>query len=205
MGRYTDAKCRLCRREGIKLFLKGDRCYSPKCPIEKKGAVPPGQHGMRRRRQEDYGEQLREKQKAKRMYGVLERQFRSYFQKAAKAKETTGEKLLQLLELRLDNALFRSGLTPSRSVARQLISHGHVLVNGKRVDIPSYQLKVGQAFSLKAKAIENEQVKKALADKGRSPGWIQRKAVVGKVARLPEREEMPRDIDENLIIGYYSR
>jgi small subunit ribosomal protein S4 len=206
MARYTDAKCRICRREGKKLFLKGERCYSPKCPIEKKGAVPPGQHGVKRGTRTDYGQQLREKQKAKEIYGVLESQFRRYFNEASKAREVTGKKLLQILELRLDSILFNSDLAPSRSVARQLITHGHVLVDGKRVDIPSYQLRVGQTVSLGPKALEIAVVKKALVDKTRSiPAWLNRKAAVAKVVRLPERDEMNMDIDENLIVGYYSR
>lgn len=207
MARYTDAKCHLCRREGIKLFLKGERCYSPKCPIERKGAVIPGQHGQKRRsRLSDFGRQLREKQKTKRLYGVLERQFKNYFKKAAKEKETTGEVLLQLLESRLDNVVFRLGLAPSRSVARQLVSHGHVLVDGKRVNIPSYQLNPGQIVSLVPKGLEIDLVKKSLAEKDRKiPDWLKRKAAVGKMIRLPGREEIDVDIDEHLIVEFYSR
>lgn len=207
MARYTDAKCRLCRREGAKLFLKGERCYSPKCPIERKGAVVPGQHGQKRRsRLSDYGRQLREKQKTKRLYGVLERQFKNYFKKAAKAKEATGERLLQFLETRLDNVVFRLGLAPSRSVARQLVSHGHVLVDGKKVNIPSYQVKPGQVVTLAPKGLKIDLVKKSLAEKERKiPAWLERKAAVGKVARLPKREEMDIDIDEHLVVEFYSR
>lgn len=207
MAKYIDAKCRLCRREGVKLFLKGERCYSPKCPIERKGAVPPGQHGQKRRRRlSDYGRQLREKQKTKRFYGVLEQQFENYFKKAAKVKEATGGMLLQLLESRLDNVIFRLGFVPSRSVARQLISHGHVLVDGKKVNISSYQVKPGQIVTLAPKGLEIEQVKKSLAEKERKiPIWLERKAAVGKVARLPKREEIDVDIDEHLIVEFYSR
>lgn len=207
MGRYTDSKCRLCRREGIKLFLKGERCYSPKCPIERKGAVIPGQHGQKRRRRiSDYAKQLREKQKTKRFYGVLERQFRNYLKKAAKNKEATGEVLLQLLESRLDNVVFRLGLTPSRSVARQLVSHGHVLVDGERVNVSSYQIKPGQVVALAPKGLEIDLVKKSLAEKARKiPAWLERKAAVGKMARLPKREEIDIDIDEHLILEFYSR
>lgn len=207
MARYKDAKCRLCRREGVKLFLKGERCFSPKCPIEKKGAVPPGQHGSKRRRRlSGYGQQLREKQKTKRLYGVLEKPFRNYFSRAVKKGEATGEILLQLLESRLDNLVYRLGLTPSRSVARQLVSHGHVLVDGKKVNIPSYQVKPGQVVSLSAKGLKLEPVKASLANKSaKVPDWLQRKAGIGKMKRLPERSEMPSEIDENLIVEFYSR
>lgn len=207
MARYLEAKCRLCRAAGIKLFLKGERCYSPKCPLERKGAVPPGQHGQKRRRQlSKYGEQLEEKQKAKRIYGVLERQFRRYFQKALKIKEATGKVLLRLLELRLDNVVYRLGFAPSRSVARQLIRHGHVLVDNKRVDIPSYQVKPGQLISLSPGAIKMEIISKSLEEKERKiPEWLQRRAAVGKINRLPEREEIDVNINEDLIVEFYSR
>ncbi|MFC1727552.1 30S ribosomal protein S4 [Patescibacteria group bacterium] len=207
MARYKDAKCRLCRREGTKLFLKGERCYSPKCPIERKGAVIPGLHGPKRqKRTSEYGRQLREKQKTKRLYGVLERQFRIYYQKAAQDKSSTGNKLFQLLESRLDNVVFRLGLSPSRSMARQLIGHGHVLVEGKKVTIPSYQVKVDQLVTLGPKGLEMSPVKKSLAEKEKKiPDWLARKAVVGKVTRLPEREDIDVDIDEHLIIEFYSR
>ena len=208
MARYKDAKCRLCRREGIKLFLKGVRCYSPKCPIERKGAVPPGQHGQKRRRRlSDYGHQLREKQKVKRLYGVLERQFRRYFEKASKTKKGTGKVLLQLLESRIDNVLFRLGFVPSRSTARQLVSHGFVLVDGsKKVNIASQQIKPDQTISLTSGGLNLDYVRKSLAEKGRKiPDWLTRKAAVGKMIRLPEREEIEMDIDESLIVEYYSR
>jgi len=207
MARYLDSKCRLCRREGTKLFLKGERCFSPKCPLEKKGAVAPGQHGLKmRRRLSEYGVQLREKQKAKRTYGVLERQFRRYFKKAFKKRGVTGEALLQLLELRLDNVVYRLGLVPSRSVARQLVHHGHILVDGKKVDIPSYQVKPGQVINLNPKAMKIEVVKKSLAEKKKEiPSWLQKKAAVGKIIRLPTREEIGADIAEQLIVEYYSR
>jgi small subunit ribosomal protein S4 len=208
MARYKEAKCRLCRREGTKLFLKGERCYSPKCPIERKGAVPPGQHGQKRRRRlSDYGQQLREKQKVKRTYGVLERQFRRYFEKAAKAKGEKGKVLLQLLESRLDNVVFRLGFVSSRSMARQLVSHGFVLIDGnKKVNIASQQVKSGQMISLTSGGLNLDYVKKSLAEKGRKiPDWLTRKAAVGKMIRLPEREEVEADIDESLIVEYYSR
>lgn len=207
MARRLDSKCRLCRREGVKLFLKGERCLTPKCPLEKKGAVAPGQHGLKmRRRLSEYGVQLREKQKAKRTYGVLERQFRRYFKKAFKKRGVTGEALLQLLESRLDNVVYRLGFVPSRSVARQLVHHGHILVDGKKVDIPSYQVKPGQVINLNPKVMKMEVVKKSLAEKKKEiPSWLQKKAAVGKIIRLPTREEIGADIAEQLIVEYYSR
>lgn len=207
MARYTEAKCRLCRREGMKLFLKGERCFSAKCPLERRGAVPPGQHGQRRgRRLSDYGQRLREKQKAKRSYGILEKQFRRYFGRAIKVKGATGTALLQLLESRLDNLVYRLGFAPSRSVARQLVSHGHISVNGKKVDIASYQVKPGQAISLNPKGMGLEIVKKSLADKKKeTPQWLEKKAAVGRMIRLPEREELGSDINEQLIVEYYSK
>lgn len=206
MARYTDPKCRLCRREGTKLFLKGERCYT-KCPIDKKGAVPPGQHGQRRgRRLSDYGQRLREKQKAKRLYGVLEKQFRRYFEKAMKVREATGEALLQLLESRLDNVVYQLGFVSSRAAAKQLIGHGHVLVDNKKVDIPSYQVKPGQIVRLSDKGTKIESVKISLeGKKGEAPGWLKKKAAVGQMLRLPEGEEIGTDIDEQLIVEYYSR
>ena len=207
MARYTDAKCRLCRREGIKLFLKGERCYSPKCPIERKGAVPPGQHGPRlRKRLSEYGQQLREKQKAKRLYGVLEKQFRRYVDKAAKNPQVTGEVLFQLLESRLDNVVYRLGLAPSRSIARQLVSHDHVYVNDKRVNIASYQVKPNDLIRIGEKATKIAEVGKNWADRTRyMPKWLQRKGPIGKMMRLPKREEIEAAIDDKLIIEYYSR
>lgn len=207
MARYTDAKCRLCRREGIKLFLKGERCYSPKCPIERKGAVPPGEHGLRRRRRlSEYGQQLREKQKAKRLYGVLERQFRRYVEKSAKTQEATGEVLFQLLESRLDNIVYRLGLASSRSIARQLVSHGHAYVNDKRVNITSYQVKPGNTVRLGDKAMKIPQVEKNWKERAKNiPQWLQRKGPVGKMIRLPKRDEIEAVIDDKLIVEYYSR
>jgi len=207
MARPIGPKCRLCRREGGKLFLKGARCYSFKCPLQKKGAVPPGQHGLRSgSRLSEFGRQLREKQKAKRMYGVLERQFRNYFTKASKVKRETGEALLQALESRLDNVVYRLGLAPSRSVARQLVSHGQVLVEGRRVDVPSILVRPGQVISLPTKGLKNNLVKESLKDEDRKiPKWLLRKGPVGKVVRLPKREEIENDIDEDLIVEFYSR
>lgn len=206
MARYLDAKCRLCRREGTKLFLKGERCYSPKCPVERKGALPPGQHGQKGRRKiSAYGLQLREKQKAKRIYGVLERQFRRYFGIALKKRGATGETLLTLLETRLDNILYRLGFVFSRSIARQVISHNHVLVNGKKINISSANLKPNDTISLSTKALGMPVVKKSLEAKIKPSVWLEKKAAVGKVIRLPKREEIDTDINEQLIVEYYSR
>jgi small subunit ribosomal protein S4 len=206
MSRYTGPKCRLCRREKTKLFLKGDRCFSANCPIEKKGAVPPGQHGLKSsQRQSDYGKQLREKQKTKRIYGLTERHLKNYFQKAIKVRQTTGEFLLQMLESRLDNIFYRLGFVSSRNLARQLVTHKHVLVDGKKVNIPSYQLKPGQVVSLDKKALDLTEVKKSLAEKTKLPDWLKKKAAVGQMVRLPKRDEIEGDIDEQLIVEFYSR
>lgn len=206
MSRYTGPKCRLCRREKVKLFLKGDRCFSPNCPIEKKGAVPPGQHGLKSsQRQSDYGKQLREKQKTKRIYGLGESHLKNYFQKAIKVRQATGEFLLQMLESRLDNLIYRLGFVSSRNLARQLVSHRHVLVDGKKVNIPSYQLKPGQVVSLDKKALDLSEVKKSLAEKTKLPDWLKKKAAVGQMVRLPKRDEIEGDIDEQLIVEFYSR
>lgn len=206
MSRHLGPKCKLCRREKMKLFLKGERCYT-RCPIEKKGAVPPGQHGLKSsmKRMSDYGKQLREKQKVKRIYGLSERQMKNYFQKAFKGEQATGESLLQLLESRLDNILYRLGFVNSRHLARQLVSHKHVLVDGKKVNIPSYQLKKNQTVSLGPKALKLALVKKALAEKTKVPEWLKKKAAVGQMVRLPKREEIEGDIDDQLIVEYYSR
>lgn len=207
MARYTEAKCRLCRREGKKLFLKGSRCYTQKCPIDRKGALPPGQHGQKGvRRMSDYGKQLREKQKIKRSYGVLERQLRIYYEEAMGVKGATGEALLQMLETRLDNLVYRLGLTPSRSIARQVVNHGQVLVDDKKVTIPSCRVKVGQVISLSNKAAGIAAVKESLADKERkTPDWLERKANSGRIKHLPKRDEIDADFDENLVVEYYSR
>lgn len=207
MAKYNESKCRLCRRAGKKLFLKGERCFSPKCPVDKKGAIPPGQHGQKRRsRMTDYKEQLMEKQKAKEIYGVLERQFRIYFKRALSKKGVTGEALLQLLESRLDNVVYRLNFVSSRSSARQLIRHGHILVDSQKVSIPSYQVKKGQVIVLSARAIKIPAIKKILGEKrGEVPSWLQKKAAAGKMTRLPNRDEIGTEINENLIVEYYSR
>lgn len=200
MARYTGPKRRLSRREGIPLFGKDTKA------LEKKGAIPPGQHGLgRRRRVSEYGIQLREKQKAKRIYGLLEKQFRKYFDESSRTKGSTGLKLLELLESRLDNIVFKLGFTKSRTEARQLISHGHILVDGKKVTIPSYKVRQDQTIALHNKMLDNIQVKRALEENETLPEWLDRKAIIGKVLRLPERAEMEQSINEQLIVEYYSR
>ncbi|HEY5601299.1 MAG TPA: 30S ribosomal protein S4 [Patescibacteria group bacterium] len=201
MGRYTGPKHKHCRREGVPL------CGSAKCPVLR-NPNPPGQQGVRgRRKLSEYGIQLREKQKAKRMYGIFERQFRRLVTEAQKSKKATGEKLLQILETRLDNVVYRLGFAPTRSMARQLVSHGHVLVDGKKVNIPSYELVNGQTVTLAQKSLEIPLVKKTLeASKEESlPSWIERKGPVGKVAKLPSLEDFPQEINQQLIVEYYSR
>lgn len=209
MARYTGPKFRLDRREGTNLLLKGKRSAGAKHPLNKKGAVPPGQHGQRslNRKVSEYGMQLREKQKVKRMYGLLERQFRKYYEQAAKKKGATGETLLQLLETRLDNVVYRLGFANSRAQARQLTSHGHVLVNGNKVNIPSFNVKVGDVISLKNKANNFEFVKEASTevDQEKLAEWLERKALVGKLKRVPAREDIAAEINEQAIVEFYSR
>lgn len=204
--RNTGPKCRLCRSEGVKLFLKGKRCFSAKCPIERKGAVPPGMHGAKRQRKpSDYGIQLREKQKTKRLYGISEKQMSSFYQKAAKEKGPTGEILLRQLEMRLDNVVYRGGLVGSRSIARQLVSHGRVTVKGKRVNIPSYKVAIGEIISLDSKGLKMAVVKKSLAAKNTLPKWLKREGAAVRIERLPQRKEMELIVDERLIVEHYSR
>ncbi len=210
MSRITlDAKCRLCRREGTKLYLKGDRCLSAKCPLEKKGAVAPGMHGVKTNsKPTDYGIQLRAKQKAKRIYGIQETQFRNYFDKAKRLKGLVGDNLMVLLERRLDNAIYKSGLSLSRSSAKQLISHGHVLVNGKTLNIASSELKVGDTIALSPKIIEKFQDILPIKDADfKAPSWLDviKKDHSAKVTSLPLCEELTNGIDVNLIVEYYSR
>lgn len=209
MARYTGPKFRLDRREGVNLFLKGKRSRSGKHPIDKKGAVPPGQHGNKnvRKKVSSYGIQLREKQKTKRIYGLLERQFRKYFQMATRKKGATGETLMQLLEKRLDNVLFRSGLSISRNQGRQLVSHGHVLVNEKKVNIPSYSVKAGEVVSLDPKAANFIIVKDSLDFNKDSelPSWLERKGTVVKINADPTRDQITEPVDEQLIVEFYSR
>lgn len=200
MARYAGPKHRLCRREGVRM------CESKKCPLDRKGAQPPGQHGKKfGGRVSDYGVQLREKQKVKRIYGVLEKQFRRYYNQAIKDESNTGLKLLQLLETRLDNLVFRAQLAPSRRTARQLVNHGHVLVDGKKVNIPSFQVSPDQTITLKPKSLKIPDVIEALENKDKPPVWIKRKATVSKLERLPAREDLSQEINEQLIIEFYSR
>ncbi len=203
-----DKKCRYCRREGEKLFLKGKRCYSPKCPIDKKGAVPPGEHGVGNwRRVSEYGRQLREKQKAKRIFGINESQLKNYLEEAKGETEAVGYELIKLLETRLDNVVYRLGLVPSRATARQLIVHGHVYVNQKKVTIPSYKVKVGDEISISEKAQKMTKIEDWIKSEGKEKKaeWLQRKGFIGKVIKQPERENLISNIDESLIIEFYSR
>lgn len=209
MARQTDPVCRLCRREGMKLFLKGHRCYSPKCPIEKR-ANPPGQHGDKRpRRTSDFRPYLREKQKVRRIYSVGERQFRGYFRVATKSKGVTGEALLRILERRLDNVVFRLGFSSSRPEARQLVRHGHFNVNGRRVDIPSFLVRPGDVICVREKSRARPLFKDRIAEaESRAvPEWLVRDltAMQGTVSRLPERENCDAHIQERLIVEFYSR
>jgi len=208
MARYTGPKFKLDRREGQNLFLKGKRSVSGKHPIDKKGAVPPGQHGPRslRKKQSDFGLQLREKQKVKRMYGVLEKQFKKYFSEASKEKGNTGMALLRTLETRLDNVVYKLGLAPSRTAGRQMVNHGHVRVNEKKVNIPSFNVKTGDVISLSPKAQKFSSIPESLELRGEDiPGWLMRKGLVGKVERFPEAEELETIANEQLIVEYYSR
>lgn len=208
MARYIGPVCRQCRREGVKLYLKGDRCYSDKCAFSKRGYAP-GQHGQGRKKVSEYGIQLREKQKARRTYGVLEGQFRTYFDKADRQKGITGENLLVLLERRLDNVVYRLGFGSSRNQARQLVRHGHFTVNGHRVNIPSYQVKAGDVIQVKESSKESPIIKEmaeGIASKT-VPAWLELSAadLSGKVVRYPNREEIDIPIQEHLIVELYSR
>ncbi len=211
MARYRGAVCRLCRREGAKLFLKGDRCYKPSCPIEKRGTQPPGMHGATARRKVlvGYGQQLREKQKVKRIYFVLEKQFRNYFEKASRQKGITGDNLLFMLERRLDNVVYRAGFSTSRRQSRQLVNHGHVLVNDQKVDIPSFQVKVGDVVTIKDKSQKNVHVEGAwqtAGGRGR-PVWLTSMGsdLNVSVSALPRREDIDSTINEQLIVELYSK
>jgi len=208
MARYTDAVCRLCRREGQKLFLKGDRCYTEKCAADRR-PYPPGQHGQGRSKTSEYGLQLREKQKAKRYYGVLESQFRGYFNMASKRKGKTGENLLALLETRLDNTIYRLGFAMSRAEARQLVLHGHFLVNGRKVNIPSFLVKPGMIISIKDKSRNLDKIKSVIeANSSRvPPKWLEydANAMIAKVSTTPERDDIDIPIEEQLIVELYSK
>ena len=209
MARYAGPVCRLCRREGMKLFLKGERCYAEKCAIERRN-VPPGHHGKgRKAKLQGYGLQLREKQRVKRMYGVLERQFRRYFHEADRRKGITGETLLQLLESRLDNVVYRLGFATSRPQARQLVRHGHFQVNGRRADIPSYSLRAGDRVSVKSRSANNATISYAREEvKGRGvPEWLELGAdgQEGRYAAIPTREQLNLPVQEQLIVELYSK
>ncbi|MFH1529770.1 MAG: 30S ribosomal protein S4 [Pseudomonadota bacterium] len=208
MARYTSAQCRLCRREGMKLFLKGERCLTSKCALERR-AYPPGQHGQGRTKRSDYGLQLREKQKVRRMYGVLEKQFRLYYQRAARMKGVTGENLLQLLERRLDNAVYRLNMATSRKDARQLVSHGHLLINGRRVDIPSIQVKEGDVIEVRERSKKLTRIEGSLELKaaGEMPAWLEmdRDAMKATVKALPTRDDIQIPVQESLIVELYSK
>lgn len=208
MARYRDAVCRLCRRERNKLYLKGDRCYTDKCSVTRKG-YPPGEHGQSRQKFSEYGQQLREKQKAKRIYGILERQFRRYFKEADRRKGVTGEILLQLLESRIDNVVYRLGFARSRAEARQLVNHGHFRVDDRRVDIPSYLTRPGESIAVREKS-RSMPIFKEIREGGGGQGvvdWLEAdlEKMQGRVIRLPQREEIDVPLEEHLIVELYSR
>ena len=208
MARYTGSVCRLCRREGCKLFLKGEKCYGTKCPLDLRHTVP-GEHGQaRQRKMSEYGLQLREKQKAKRTYGVLEGQFHRYFEEADRQKGITGENLLVLLERRLDNVVYRLGFGVSRPQARQIVRHGHIRVNGKKVDIPSFLVSAGDVITIREKSAESDHFKALREGTGKvGPQWLTIDAanLTATVAAMPKREDIDLTIQENLIVELYSR
>ena len=208
MARYTAAVCRLCRREGKKLFLKGERCYSEKCGVVRRSYAP-GQHGQGRKKQSGYGLQLRAKQQARRYYGVLESQFRKYYEIATRQAGVTGENLLRILESRLDNVMYRAGFASSRAQARQLVNHGHFTVNGKRVDIPSYRTKPGETISITDKSRNNDMIKSVIEENASRPipEWLDldRNTLQIKIVSLPNREQIDLDVEETLIVELYSK
>jgi small subunit ribosomal protein S4 len=208
VARYTGAACRLCRREGLKLFLKGERCYTDKCAIERRN-YPPGEHGQGRQKFSEYSIQLREKQKLRRIYGVLEGQFRRYFQMADRAKGITGESLLQFLERRLDNIVYRLGFATSRSEARQLVRHGHFRVNGRKVNIPSYLVRVGDTVSVREKSRQVTRIQESmeLAQRRGVPEWLELtpEAFSGRVKTLPVRADLTLPVNEKLVVELYSK
>lgn len=206
MARYTGAECRICRREGLKLFLKGDRCYTDKCAFSRRGYAP-GQHGQGRKKLSNYGLQLREKQKAKKIYGVLEGQFRRYYERAERMRGISGENLLKLLELRLDNVVYRLGFGGSRSEARQLVTHGHFLVNGKKVDICSYKVSANDVITVREKSRASEKFKTFAENPKTLPAWLEGSTenFEGKVLREPSREDIDIPVNETLIVELYSK
>ena len=208
MARYTGAVCRLCRREGLKLFLKGERCYTDKCAIERRN-YPPGEHGQARLKFSEYSVQLREKQKLRRMYGVLEGQFRRYFAMADRAKGVTGETLLQLLERRLDNTVYRIGFATSRAEARQLVRHGHFRVNGRKVNVPSYLVRAGDTVSVRDRSQKVARIQESLelAQRRGVPDWLEitPESFAGRVKSLPARSDLTMPINEKLVVELYSK
>lgn len=206
MAKYIEADCRRCRREGCKLFLKGDRCISSKCAMEKRPVLP-GQHGAGRKKVSDYGTQLREKQKVKMAYGLLEKQFRGYYDEAERMKGVVGENMLSLLERRLDNVVYRMGIGDSRAESRQIVNHGHICVNGKTVDIPSYRVAIGDTISIKESSKDQERFKQLKGIKIVMPKWVEfdSEKLAGKINALPKREDIDLNIQEHLIIELYSR
>ncbi len=206
MARYTGSVCRQCRREGMKLFLKGERCYSDKCAITRRSYAP-GQHGQSRKKFSEYGLQLREKQKVKRYYGVLESQFAKYFEMAEKKSGVTGENLLQIVESRLDNVVYRLGFAMSRPEARQLVRHGHFTVNGQKVDIPSYLIKVGDVIAVKEGSLSSEKIKAVLEanEKKAIVKWLELNGTTAKVVALAQKEDIDLPIEEHLIVELYSK
>lgn len=208
MARYTGPLCRLCRRQGIKLFLKGERCFTPKCAVERR-PTPPGDHGQRRRKVSEYGEHLKEKQKVRNIYGVLERQFRRHFQEAKRQPGATGENLLKLLESRLDNVVFRLGLADNRNQARQLVNHGHIQLNGRRTDIPSALVHQGDTISVSPRSRQKEYFKivAETLEKKNVPRWLELDTaqLSGRVLGPPSREEIGSNVNEQLVVEFYSR
>ena len=206
MAKYTCADCRQCRREGQKLFLKGERCTSKKCAMERR-PVAPGQHGMGRKKASEYSLQLREKQKAKRAYGLLEKQFRGYYEEAERMRGVTGENMLSLIERRLDNVVYRMGIGASRAQCRQIVNHGHITVNGKRVDIPSYQVKIGDVIAVGDTSKDNAIFKELRGARIVMPKWLEfdTESLVGKIIDSPKREDIDLNINEQLIVELYSK
>ncbi len=207
MAKYTGPKCKHCRREGAKLYLKGERCYTDKCAFERRPYAP-GEQGESRRKQSEYGQQLREKQKVRRIYGIMENQFRNYFSKAARQRGVTGENFLKLLESRLDNTVFRMGFATSRSQARQFVLHGHILVDGRKVNVPSYQVSEGDTISVKDASRKKNFIKDVLETNAEQtpPEWlsVNMEKAEGTVVSLPERDDIDQPINEQLIVEYYS-
>ena len=206
MAKYTNAVCKLCRREGAKLFLKGERCTSKKCAMEKR-PVAPGMHGVTRKKASEYNIQLREKQKVKRAYGLLEKQFREYYEEAERMRGVTGENMLALIEKRLDNVVYRMGIGSSRAQSRQIVNHGHITVNGKDVDIPSYEVKTGDVIAVKESKKDNALFKELRGAKIVMPRWVEfdTESFTGKIIDNPKREDIDLNINEQLIIELYSK